>query len=93
MKEYSIGLIGFVNDVRTIRYLLDEMLSLDSSMLELNTFDEDDDERIDVLLTYTTEDKFTRIQLDGILTECFAMSADTRDWDVVHGEWVVRKAI
>lgn len=93
MKEYSIGLIGFVNDVRTIRYLLDEMLSLDSSMLELNSFDEDDDERIDVLLTYTTEDKFTRNQLDDVLAECFAMSASTRDWDVVHGEWVVRKAI
>lgn len=93
MKEYSIGLIGFVNDVRIIRYLLDEMLSLDSSMLELNSFNEDDDERIDVLLTYTTEDKFTRNQLDDVLAECFAMSASTRDWDVVHGEWVVRKAI
>ena len=93
MREYSIGLIGFTNDVRAIRYLLDEMLSLDSSMLELSTFDEDDDERIDVVLTYTTEDKFTRIQLDDVLAECFAMSASSRDWDVVHGEWVVRKAI
>lgn len=93
MKEYSIGMLGFANDVRIIRYLLDEMLSIDSSMLELNSFDEDDDERVDVILTYTTEDKFTRNQLDDVLAECFAMSASTRDWDVVHGEWVVRKAI
>jgi len=93
MKEYSIGMLGFANDVRIIRYLLDEMLSLDSSLMELNSFDEDDDERIDVVLTYTTEDKFTRNQLDDVLAECFAMSASARDWDVAHGEWVYRETI
>ena len=92
--EYMIGLQGLTGDVNAIRHLLNQtmeaLFSAEVSTFELTT---EDDETLDVAITYTTEKRLTRAELDDILDDCYIKTNKIRDWNVSCGEWVARKAI
>lgn len=91
--EYMIGLQGLTGDVNAIRHLLnqtmEDLFSAEASTFELNT---EDDETLDVAITYTTEKGLTRAELDSILDDCYIKTDKIRDWNVSHGEWTARWA-
>lgn len=92
--EYTIGLQGLTGDVNAIRHLLDRVMETlylaETRTFELST---EDEETLDIAITYTTERPFTRAKLDSILDNCYIKTDKIRDWNVNHGEWVAQRII
>lgn len=92
--EYTIGLQGLTGDVNAIRHLLDRTMEAlylaEARTFELST---EDEETLDIAITYTTEKHFTRAKLDKILDNCYIKTDNIRDWNVNHGEWIARRTI
>ena len=85
---YTIGLQGPAEDVLYFKDLLDEALDVPNlctkHMLE--------DGLIDVTIDYETECRYTRNQLENLLSECYEIFQEYEiDCAVSSGTWVIRK--
>ena len=86
---YTISLQGPAEDVWYFKDLLDE--ALDAPNLFTKHIMEDD--LMDVTIDYETKYRYTRDQLDNLLTDCYNIFHEYEiDCGIITGTWVIRKA-
>lgn len=86
--NYTIGLQGPSDDVWYFKDLLDEALDAPS----LYTKHMLEDGLIDVTIDYETECRYTRNQLENLLSECYEIFQECEiDCAIISGTWVIRK--
>ena len=86
--QYTIGLQGPADDVWYFKDLLDEALDVPSMFTKRIM----DDDLIDMTIDYETESRFTRDQLDNLLSDCYNIFHEFEiDYRIILGAWVMRK--